>query len=446
MSKIGADEEGMSGAGRSHSWRWYICALLLMGTVVNYMDRLTVNNLSKQIKLEFALNNEQYGNLELGFGLAFAFGSLLIGWLVDKIGVYWLYPGVLIGWSAAGFLTGLSESYHQLLLLRIMLGIFESGHFPCGLKTIQLLLAPRDRAMGCSLLQSGTALGAVLAPQAILLLATEAPGGWRRPFLVIGAGGTVWVLFWFLSIRPGDLRPPVPTDQDEIVEGKAADATSFLGHVFSSRFLALAIMVVCINLNWHLFRVWLPLFLQDSRGYTQKQMLNFSSLYYIAADVGALSAGAATSWLARRGLSVYGSRMWVFAGCCALTTLTTAAAYLPSGPLLLGALLVVAFGGLGSYAAYYSLTQDLSFAHQGKISGALSTITWLVTAAFHPIFGRYLDRTQNYDLVVGAMGWLPMVSLVAVLLLWNLRRKSGAGLEEDGSVSVAGYRPQAGAH
>ena len=327
-----------------------------------------------------------------------------------------------------------------------MLGIFEAGHFPCGLKTIQLLLAPRDRAMGCSLLQSGTALGAVIAPQAILLLATDAPGGWRRPFLVIGAGGTIWVLFWFLSLRRGDLRPPVPTGKDDFLESKAAGATTFLGHLFSARFLALAIMVVCINLNWHLFRVWLPLFLQESRGYTQKQMLNFSSLYYIAADLGALLAGAATTWLARRGLSVYGSRMWVFGGCCVLTTLTTAAALLPSGPLLLGALLIVAFGGLGSYAAYYSMTQDLSYQHQGKISGALSTITWLVTAAFHPIFGRYLDRTQNYDLVVGAMGWLPMVSLVAVLLLWNHRRKSGAGLDEDGSVSVAGYRPPAGAH
>jgi ACS family hexuronate transporter-like MFS transporter len=446
MSKIGADEEGMIGAGRSQGWRWYICVLLLMATVVNYMDRLTVNNLASRIKAEFVLNNEQYGNLELGFGLAFASGSLLIGWLVDRIGVYWLYPVVLIGWSAMGFLTGLSRTYNELLILRILLGIFEAGHFPCGLKTIQLLLAPRDRAMGCSLLQSGTALGAVIAPQAILLLATDAPGGWRRPFLVIGAGGTVWVLFWLFSLRPRDLRPPVPTEKDEVVEAKAASGPTFLQHVFSARFLALAIMVVCINLNWHLFRVWLPLFLQEARGYTQKQMLNFSTFYYIAADLGALAAGAATGWLARRGLSVYGSRMWVFGGCCLLTTLTTAAAWLPSGPLLLGALLIVAFGGLGSYAAYYSMTQDLSYQHQGKISGSLSTITWLVTASFHPIFGRYLDRTKNYDLVVGAMGWLPMVSLVAVLLLWNLGRKRGSGLDEDGSVSVAGYRPPAGAH
>ena len=141
-----------------------------------------------------------------------------------------------------------------------------------------------------------------------------------------------------------------------------------------------------------------------------------------AADLGAVAAGALTGWLAHKGLSVFSSRMWVFAGCCVLTTLTTAAAFLPKGPLLLGALLVVAFGGLGSYAAYYSLTQDLSLKHQGKISGSLSTITWITTAAFHPIFGNYLDQTKRYDLVVGVAGWLPLIALVAVLLLWDRRR------------------------
>ncbi len=158
-------------------------------------------------------------------------------------------------------------------------------------------------------------------------------------------------------------------------------------------------------------------------------MLNFTTFYYIAADLGGLSAGVLSGWLARRGLSVFSARMGVFAGCCVLTTLTTAAAFLPAGPLLLGALLLVAFGGLGTFTAFYSLTQDLSRAHQGKNSGALAMITWVVTASFHPLFGRYLDQTKNYNLVIGAMGWLPMLSLAVVLGLWNLepRRRDGPG-------------------
>ena len=425
---------GVHGAGRSATWRWYICVLLLLATVVNYMDRLTVNTLSIEIQSEFRLNDKQYGYTELAFGMAFAAGSLLFGWMVDRMGVYWLYPVVLVGWSMMGFLTGLSRSYEELLILRFGLGLFEAGHFPCGLKTIQLLLAPRDRALGNSLLQSGTALGAVLAPQAIRLLLTEGSSGWRRPFMVIGAGGTAWVILWFLSIRPRDLRPASPKSRATAFESKGGGGRGFWSLVFSPQFLALAVMVICINLNWHLFRVWLPKFLRQARGYDRDDMLNFTTFYYIAADVGSIAAGVLTGWLARRGMSVFSSRMWVFAACCLLTTLTTAVAFLPKGPLLLGALLAVAFGGLGSYAAYYSLTQDLSMKHQGKISGSLSTLTWLTTASFHPIFGEYLDRTKRYDLVVGIAGWMPMIALVAVLLLWHRGRRPSAGSPE----SIAG--------
>ncbi len=424
----------VAGASRSATWRWYICVLLLLATVVNYMDRLTTNSLAKEIKTEFRLDNEQYGDLELGFGVAFAVGSLFFGWAADRIGVYWLYPAVLVGWSAMGFLTGLSRDFSELWMLRVLLGFFESGHFPCGLMTIQQLLAPRDRAMGSSLLQSGTALGAVLAPQAIKLFMTEGIAGWRRPFLVIGASGTAWVVLWFCSMRPRDLRPrpstdpaPAPTAPPRVVAAARGEPEetfdrTFLQVVASRRFLALAIMVVCVNLNWHFFRVWLPLYLRDVRNYDRDAALNFSTFYYMAADLGVLVAGAFSGYLARRGLSVFASRMWVFGGCCLLTTLTTAAAFLPSGPWLLGALLLVGFGGLGTFAAYYSMTQDLSRRHQGKVSGGLATITWLTTAPFHKYFGRYLDETKDYNLALGLVGWMPMIALVAVLLLWNRGR------------------------
>ena len=413
------------GGDRSATWRWYICVLLLLATVVNYMDRLTANNLAVEIQAEFHLNDEQYGNLELGFGLAFAFGSLLFGVLVDRLGVYWLYPVALIGWSAMGFLTGLSRSYNELMALRILLGLFEAGQFPCGLKVVQTLLPARDRALGNSLLQSGTALGAVAAPQVIRLLVEEGTGGWRKPFLVIGAGGTAWVVLWFLSLRPKDLRDPIEMAETAADDALAGDGTgrprgpSYWHFLFSKRFLALAIMVICINLNWHLFRVWLPKFLRESRGYGRDDMLNFTTFYYIAADVGALLTGYLAGRLARRGWTVFASRMWIFAGCCALTTLTTVAAMMPRGPWLLGALLLVAFGGLGAFSAFYSLTQDLSRRHQGKLSGTLSTTTWLVSASIHPFIGRYLDRTHDYDLVVGISGWFPLIGLVAVLLLWG---------------------------
>ena len=150
---------------RPASWKWWICGLLLLASAINYMDRQTLANAAVRITRQFHLNQEQYGNLELGFGLAFATGSILFGVMADRFAVRWIYPAVLILWSATGFATGLAQSYDGLLVCRTLLGLFEAGHWPCAIKTTQRLLAPEDRTMGNGLLQGGASIGAIVTPQ-----------------------------------------------------------------------------------------------------------------------------------------------------------------------------------------------------------------------------------------------------------------------------------------
>src|SRR5436190_13737184 len=106
-------------------WKWCVCALLLGASTINYLDRQTLANAAVRITREFQLNQEQYGNLELAFGWAFAAGSLVFGWLADRVALRWLYPLVLLLWSAVGFSTGLVRSYPGLLVCRGLLGLFE---------------------------------------------------------------------------------------------------------------------------------------------------------------------------------------------------------------------------------------------------------------------------------------------------------------------------------
>ena len=93
--------------------RWVVAGVLLLATAVNYMDRQTLASLSVRVTTAFELSQEQYGDLEFAFGWAFAAGSLLFGYLADKLNVRWLYPAVLLGWSAAGFATGLSTGCNR---------------------------------------------------------------------------------------------------------------------------------------------------------------------------------------------------------------------------------------------------------------------------------------------------------------------------------------------
>ena len=119
---------------RPASWRWWITGLLLLATMINYMDRVTLANASVRVTEEFGLDDAQYGNLELAFGWAFAAGSLVFGFLADRLRVYYLYPAILAAWSIMGIASGMTHGFWSLLVCRALLGFFEAGHWPCALE------------------------------------------------------------------------------------------------------------------------------------------------------------------------------------------------------------------------------------------------------------------------------------------------------------------------
>jgi len=77
------------------------------------------------------------------------------------------------------------------------------------------------------------------------------------------------------------------------------------------------------------------------------------------------------------------------------------------------------FGSLGLFPNYYSLTQEISHRHQGKVTGALSCLTWVVTAEMQQLVGQYVDRTQSYAAGIFWVGLSPAVALLALCLLWD---------------------------
>ncbi len=416
---------GDSPPARSRAWRWQVCILLLLATAINYMDRQTLSVASKRIITEFQLSREQYGDLEMSFGLAFAAGSLGFGLLADLVSVRWLYAALLLGWSAAGFATGLMETYSGLIICRTVLGFFEAGHWPCALKTIQRIHERKDRAMGNSILQSGASIGAVLTPIVVQGL-LDAGRGWRSPFLLIGAAGSIWIVAWLAAIRSRDLAATPPQGSDASEEdpttqsGDAAGLSTF----FSARFFSLMVMVACISVSWQLLRAWLPLYLQEGRGYSEADANQFTSAYYIATDVGVLTAGFVSLRLVRRGFSVHASRCWTFLGCAVLALLaTTAASFLPRGWLFLGSLLVAGFGLLGVYPSYYAFAQEISVRRQGLVNGILGVCSWVCSSTAQKYFGRYIDENHSYDLGMRLAGWAPLASLLLFVVLWNWRER-----------------------
>src|SRR5215207_7231721 len=193
---------------RPPSWKWTICGLLLLASAINYMDRQTLANAAVRITREFHLNQEQYGNIETVFAYAFAAGSLVFGWLADRVSVRWLYPAVLTLWSLAGMATGFARTHDELLNCRMLLGFFEAAHWPCGVRTTRALLDARERSLGNGVLQSGTSIGAIITPLIMGALMTTELGSWRVAFQVVGGCGLLWLVLWFSLVRKVSLPPP----------------------------------------------------------------------------------------------------------------------------------------------------------------------------------------------------------------------------------------------
>ena len=437
---------------RPSSWKWWLCALLFLATMLNYMDRQTLAQLAARISAEYELTNEQYGNLEGGFGWAFAAGGLVFGLIADHASIRWLYPLVLIGWSMAGLATSAADrigqwaldaaagiglvdvtspdahpAYWGFLTCRIVLGFFESGQWPCALVTVQRVLAAEQRSLANSILQSGASIGAILTPLVVQASVRDEAGSWRGPFWMIGLVGLMWIVPWFLLVRRGDLTRGVEPNHT-LRQGEGTTNLAPLSKTqFWICFAVLGLVSSLINGTWQFFRAWMPKFLHDSHGYADRAVNYFTTAYYISTDLGCLAAGAAVTVLVAWRWRVHRARLTVFFACALLPLLSLLVAQMSAGPALLGLLLLIGFGALAMFPNYYAFNQELSGRHQGKIVGALTAISWAATATMHRYVGRSIDETKSYGIGLSIAGLGPILAWLLMVLFWQTRRKMPHG-------------------
>lgn len=401
-------------------WVWAVCGLLLLSMLLNYMDRMTLNQLSPTLKKTVLENdNERYAMLDVGFGIGFAVGALIFGWLADRVNLRWLYPVAVGGWSLAGFLTGYTSTYEEMLVCRVALGIFEAGQFPCGLKATQRLLSPERRPFGNSLLQGGGAIGAAITPAAVYFMV----GGsleWQLPFRVLGLVGIFWVVGWMFVVRGDDLQPP------PLKQTTGEELWAMVAVWRDPRYWALLGMNLGMNCHWHAYRVWLPLMLDEQHGYQDGQSTVIMSVFYVVSDLVMFGVGAAAWWLTRRGWGVHASRMFLFglaAGACLLSVGIGLGA---KGAVFLTLLPIVGGAGLALFPLYYSFSQELSATHQGKVTGTLSSLNWLGLSVFQKWAGWMTKPSMpggpsDYGPVILFVAVLPLVSFGVLWLIWPAR-------------------------
>jgi ACS family hexuronate transporter-like MFS transporter len=186
-----------SGLAKIGNYRWTIVSLVFFATTINYLDRQVIS-LLKDDYLEplFKWSESDYANVVVVFQLAYAIGMLGAGWFIDKVGTKIGYALSLTIWSLAAVGHAFARSTVGFMVARGLLGVSESGNFPAALKTVAEWFPKKERALATGLFNSGANIGAIVAPLTVPLIAFA--WGWQWAFILTGAVGFLWLIFWFI--------------------------------------------------------------------------------------------------------------------------------------------------------------------------------------------------------------------------------------------------------
>ena len=164
--------------------RWYICGLLFFATTVNYIDRQVLGLLKPVLEKDLGWNEVDFGWIVFAFQLSYAlmmpFAGRVMDWLGTRIG----YLLAVIVWSIAAMGHALARNALDFGIARFALGFGESANFPAAIKTIADWFPRNERALATGIFNSGTNVGAIVAPLAVPYLAVHF--GWRSSFLMPG--------------------------------------------------------------------------------------------------------------------------------------------------------------------------------------------------------------------------------------------------------------------
>ena len=337
MSKLKSLNETVS------RYRWSICALLFFATTVNYLDRQVLSLLQPTLAGEFGWTNTDYANITAVFQFVYAFAMLFAGRFIDWIGTRRGYAWAIILWSVGAiihaFAVGiggavapvfsvigivLPVSVLGFMVGRAVLAIGEAGNFPAAIKTVAEWFPKKERSLSTGIFNSGANIGAVLAPLTVPWIAARF--GWQMAFIIVGAIGFLWLIFWFAfydspsaMLRKGRITQGeydhINSDKDEVSVQKEATEEGGTKKVSWWRLLGFRqtwsffIGKFLTDGVWWFFLFWLPAYLGAQYGISGTGVMLPLTVLYSMTMVGSIGGGWFPAYFINKGMEPYSARM-----------------------------------------------------------------------------------------------------------------------------------------
>ncbi len=397
-------------ASRAADPRWYFVVMVAFAIAISYFDRQTISVAIAAIQHSIPVSNQQFSYLSTAFLLAYAALYVGGGRLLDRIGTRRGLLLIMLWWSIACALHALATTFGFLLLMRFLLGMGEGGAFPAATRVVSEWIPVQQRSTAMGIINAGTAVGSVLAPPVIGLVLLHS--GWRAVFVLAGALGLAWTLWWTAAYRNKSPAVSVQTVETRVL-GKQLTFTELLG---LRQVQMLVFAKFMSDSAWFFLLFWLPKYLYDARGFNIKQVSAFAWIPYAASGVGSFLGGWASSRLIRSGRSLDLSRKLVLGANAAMMPVVMLVPFVPVSYAL--GLFSIAFFAQQSWSGLImTIPADVfPLSAVGTVSGLVGFGGSMGGAIFGIIAGWLLQHHFSYTTLFFLVGSFHLIGFLALAL------------------------------
>ena len=407
--------------GKVGHYRWVICGLLFFATTVNYVDRQVLGILSKDLQQAIGWTEVDYGNIVAAFNAAYAFGLVMAGRLMDRIGTRKGYIAAIIWWSLAAMAHALARTPLGFGVARAALGVGEAGNFPAAIKTVAEWFPKKERAFATGIFNAGSNVGAIVAPLMVPWIAGH--WGWQWAFIMTGAIGLIWLAFWIPLYGRPEEHPRVSKAELAHIQSDPPDPPAvkipwvkLIPHRQTSAF---ALGKYLTDPIWWFYLYWIPPYLRDTHGLDLTTIGPPLIAIYLIADIGSVGGGWLSSSFIKRGWTVNKARKTAML-ICALAV--TPIMFVSQVHNLWGAVALIGLAAAahqGWSCNLFTTTSDMfprravgSVVGIGGMAGALGGATMAVATGYILEYSH-----KNYSIVFVIAGTAYLFALLVIHLL-----------------------------
>jgi sugar phosphate permease len=407
-------------------WTRIIPVALVMYTIA-FIDRTNISLALPRISRDLHLDAQQAGTVAGIFfwgylALQIPGGHLAKHWSPKKF-----ISVLLVAWSLFAIGCGLARTYHELLILRLLLGVAESGVFPATLILLSHWFSRAERARA-------NAMWLLCLPGAVIVSSPFSGWmldhwGWRIMLIAEGALPLVWLAIWWLLIQDhpeeahwlprAERESLVATLHAESSEQERSENVPYLRALMRPQVFVLAAIYFCFVSGQMGLLFWLP---SATANFKKLSSLHTGIVYTFPFVVGAISLLV----VARHADKVRERRKHA-ASAMALggVFILLAVAVIPYSLIL--AFAFITLSGVGAYGPmgpFWAIpTETLPAQTVGSVMGFVNAIGNL-GAYFAPLIVGYLNKTTGN--FVSGFAYLGVITVIGSVFCLLLREKTAS--------------------